>query len=244
MLPSNKLRQLALLAGITLIGASAGHAYTTYQAESRTAADGLGTAQKTSGSIVYMDYAGTNGAFLEWNNVNSAAGQFKIVLRYALPNFTTAKLKVVVNGTNSNSPVPEINLPVTGGVTTFVDYTFFVDLNAGTNRIRLEQVGTASINLDYFRVYTLKYKVHTGDITGAQQDINIPETVKADQIESINCSVWSGLTMSDAGLFRDCLASGGNVWYQDDWGNTNWYLYTGDGDWTGSKYKLKVNYWE
>lgn len=244
MLPSNKLRQMALLAGISLIGASAGHAYTTFQAESRTATDALGTSQKTSGSIVYMDYAGTNAAFLEWNNVNSAAGQFKIVLRYALPNATTAKLKVIVNGTNSNSPIPEINLPVTGGVTNFVDYTFYVDLNAGTNRIRLEQVGTASINLDYFRVYTLKNKVYTGDASSANTSIGVPETIKVEQIESFTCNRWADLINSDAGLFTTCTDAGGEVSYIDDFGNTYWTIYIGNISWTGAKYKLKVNYWE
>src|SRR5882672_2517660 len=146
-----KILPSLLLAGLSLLVAEQASAASVIQAETYTSKDG-GTVLKTAGSVNYMDFASAANAFLEWNNVSVAnAGEYRITLRYASANPTIegVNVKVVVNGSSSALQI----LPATGSWTTFKDAHYIVNLNAGTNRIRITQATVGGPNLDYVTIF-------------------------------------------------------------------------------------------
>ena len=239
-----------LLAGLSLLIATEASAASVIQAETFTSKD-AGTVLKTAGSVSYMDFASATNAFLEWNNVSvSNAGEYRITLRYASANPTVEglKVKVMVNGSSSALQI----LPATGSWTTFTDAHYIVNLNAGTNRIRVTQSTVGGPNVDYVTIAAAKTKVYTGVLNSEMHAIpgpaagpygafGIPESLEPHQIRGVSCYLFSN--DGQYGYGRPCSTSGANaLMHYFDKPISYWVLEQPDGG--GNNYSLEVRYWD
>jgi N-acetylneuraminic acid mutarotase/glucose/arabinose dehydrogenase len=122
----------------------------------------LGTGSGSEGTG-YLDYQNLTGDFIEWTVVVSTAGNYDIFLRYANgnPSNPNRPLKFEINGITK---VASLDFPLTADWETWGSLKQSVDLNAGTNTIRLTAIGNSGPNFDSLTVAKTLRKV---SITGA-----------------------------------------------------------------------------
>lgn len=144
--------QTAFIVVLSLIFATVGRAQTTYEAENATLSGGASAG--SSGGIGYAEYITTPGASaVTFSAVTVAeARTYAVDLRYAAARPSVASLSVYVNGAD----MTQVLFPSTGSWGSWATQTVFLNLQQGTNTIRLRYDADDSgwINLDYLQVKT------------------------------------------------------------------------------------------
>jgi hypothetical protein len=120
----------------------------TYQAESFTFQSGCTRASNHIGytGTGFMDYGG-NGSLVEWDNVNvAAAGQYKLIFRYANGSSVARQCAIAVNGATL---VGNAAFARTGAWTTWSTFSITAALKAGNNKVRVTaNTSSGGPNLD------------------------------------------------------------------------------------------------
>lgn len=135
----------------TSAGGNTGGTGTTYEAETGTTltdaiVETLNTGYNGNG---YVNFTAVNGGAVQWNNVVCAiTGTKNLKIRYALES-GTRNLDVYVNGTKVISNVP---FTATGSWTSWTEKTIQVNMNSGTNIVKLVTTGTEGPNIDCITV--------------------------------------------------------------------------------------------
>lgn len=119
----------------------------TFQAEARTATQGCVVANNQAGysGTGFMDY-GSNGTWIEWNNVNVAtAGSYQLTFRYGNGGANPRACAAYVNGAN----VGNVAFNTMGSWTNWGTVSITTTLKAGNNTIRvMANTSTGGPNLD------------------------------------------------------------------------------------------------
>jgi large repetitive protein len=97
----------------------------------------------------YVDFQNSSGDFIEWADVTvSTAGTYNLTFRYALGN-SDRPLQLDINGVTA---VANLGFSGTGAWNNWGFVTQAVELDAGTNQVRLTAIGSSGANFDYLEV--------------------------------------------------------------------------------------------
>lgn len=242
------------LFGAGLLLASQAFSSVVVQAEARTSQSGTTTVG------TYVDMGSTGTAYLEWNNITvSTAGEYKLSFRYGsgYGGVLNAEVRVNDNANTMNQPTTAMQLPSTGGYTTWGTRSIVVHLNAGTNKIRFTSVSTVdSPNLDNFTIYKSKAKYYEGAMNQIfpGKYATVDEVLSVSSIKNVQCviqSPGSGQSNSGSALFLGSASEAGlggpsaNV--RLVLGTPNrWVISTTDSDGLSGtpSYRLEVQFWD
>jgi len=125
-----------------------------YQAENYTSQSGNTVvttyAGYTGSGLVDM---GSNGAWIEWNNIDGGSGgSTSLIFRYANGGTTNRQCDISVNGIS----VGNLSFSITGGWTMWTTQTITANLNTGNNTVRVTVNTTnGGPNFDYVNVSPL-----------------------------------------------------------------------------------------
>ena len=97
----------------------------------------------------YGDFVGASGEWIEWTVNSATARTATLDFRYANGSTGDRPLELRLNGTVLNSRLSFVG---TGSWTTWRTVSVTVNLQAGTNRIRLTSVGSSGANIDSLTV--------------------------------------------------------------------------------------------
>jgi len=97
----------------------------------------------------YADFIGASGEWIEWTVNSATARTTTLDFRYANGSTGDRPLELRLNGTVLNSRLSFVG---TGSWTTWRTVSVTVNLQAGTNRIRLTSVGSSGANIDSLTV--------------------------------------------------------------------------------------------
>ncbi|GGM14232.1 silent information regulator protein Sir2 [Streptomyces fumigatiscleroticus] len=146
---------LGLLTGtlVAVSGTTAQAATTRYEAESSPAVctGVIETEWAGYSGSGFCDGTNKTGAYAQFTVNASAAGTATLKVRFANGTTTARPAALIVNGATAQTP----SFEGTGAWTTWVTKTLTVQLNAGSNTIRLNPTTSAGLpNLDYLEVET------------------------------------------------------------------------------------------
>jgi hypothetical protein len=98
----------------------------------------------------YLDFANSNGDFVEWTFSMASAGSVPLKIRYANGGSSTIQVRVTVNGTNLAS---NLSMPFTGANwEVWQDAAFTATLAAGSNKVRITTINVGQPNVDNLKV--------------------------------------------------------------------------------------------
>jgi len=160
---------------------------------------------------------GLNGSWVEWKNINvSVAGRYRIDMWYANGKSGDRRAAVIVNGESlGNLPFSE-----TGHFSNWFIESFTVDLNQGSNRIRIQaNTDNGGPHIDGFDLFNLENNQPGGDdYTGNNWLSNDQRIYIGEQVESTN------------GKYRLVMQSDGNLVFYDVSNRVIWSTNTAGSD--------------
>jgi len=122
----------------------------TFEAESATIVGGVVHGNTASAAHAgfsgdsFVDYLHPSGDYVEWSVPSCSGGTASLSFRYALAS-GNRPLQVLVNGAEV---APRLAFRRTGSWSTWGDASLEVELNAGTNVIKLVATGRSGANMD------------------------------------------------------------------------------------------------
>jgi len=122
----------------------------TYEAESATIVGGIVHANTASAAHAgftgdsFVDYLHPTGDYVEWSVPSCRSGSATASFRYALGG-GNRPMQVLVNGQEVES---ELSFPATGSWASWSEASVTVELNEGSNVIRLSATGRSGANMD------------------------------------------------------------------------------------------------
>ena len=135
-----------------------------YEAEDDTVAtrSGVAVASNNGGysGTGYGDYSNASGDYIEWKVYAPSAGLFTVVFRYANGGAGDRPLDLNVNGAVVNSG---LSFPPTGGWSIWqLTAVEQIALNAGTNTVRITDIGSSGGNVDNLQLTEVPPAAPTG----------------------------------------------------------------------------------
>ncbi|MEM8778163.1 MAG: kelch repeat-containing protein, partial [Cyanobacteria bacterium P01_G01_bin.49] len=138
----------------------------TFQAEDATLSGPIVFTGRASEGSGYVDYQNPSGDYVEWVVDVPEAGFYEISWRYQNGS-GNRPLALDING---NTVDPSLDFPFSGGWTSnswdFVSQV--VELNAGSNPIRLSAIGQSGANFDFMQVIATGIDVVISDATATE----------------------------------------------------------------------------
>ena len=113
----------------------------------------------------YVDFQSTGTEYIQWTYSAAVAGTYSLVTQYAYATSGDRPLEVAVNGV----VVDTMHFDGTGSLATWKlnSAAVSVHLNAGSNTIRLSQIGVQGANIDFLRI------TRPGAITGIKHEAHV-----------------------------------------------------------------------
>jgi uncharacterized protein YegP (UPF0339 family) len=154
----------------------------------------------------FVDYINDHHDYIEWTVSQSQAGTYRLVFRYANRGPTTRPLRLELNGAVVNA---SLAFPVTATWSAWAEVAETVQLQAGTNKIRLTATGQSGGNFDYLRVEPVQdFTLHEAEqakFSGAVVAKNHPGYSGTGFVDYINDHhdyiEWT-VSQSQAGTYR------------------------------------------
>jgi glucose/arabinose dehydrogenase len=121
----------------------------TYEAEDAVVVGAEIKNYRPGASGEYVDYANNTGDYIEWTVDMDEAGDYNLAFQYAQASSATRSMQLSINGVvQANS----VDFASTGSWESWDAATQTLNLEAGSNVIRLEASGDSGPNIDYLRI--------------------------------------------------------------------------------------------